>query len=48
MPQETLNMVKIGPGFQKVGSKTMPQGMHGGVFLDPGFMKDLFKNLLHR
>ena len=41
MPQETLNLVKIGPPFQKVGRKTVPKRMHRGVFLDPGFLKDL-------
>jgi hypothetical protein len=48
MPQKTLYMVKIGPGFQKVGGKTVPQGMDCGVFLDPGLIKDLSKNLLDR
>ena len=48
VPQEPLDVVKVGSGFQKMSRKAMPQGVHRCLLLDPRFMKRGLEHPLDR
>ena len=46
--QKQLDMVEARSGFNQVGGKTVPQGMHAGRFGDAGLSFGLVEELLYR